>query len=157
MEIAPIWINLLPGICWWYPFHKWVKSSFSTAPDIFKPLLKRSIFKCISWLNGSFLGVNIGVFWKRKSKPKEWRQCRLSTRQLFFCLHIYSLCSLIQFIFQTFFSTFLLSRFTDALRTILRETCTETTSQTALAHCHAHHGEDCRASTDDWQNGTCFV
>ncbi len=33
-----------------------MKSSFSTAPDIFKPLLKRSIFKCISWLNGSSFG-----------------------------------------------------------------------------------------------------
>jgi hypothetical protein len=33
-----------------------MKSSFSTAPDIFKPLLKGSIFKCISWLNGSFFG-----------------------------------------------------------------------------------------------------
>ncbi len=31
-----------------------MKSSFSTSPDIFKPLLKCSIFKCISWLNGSF-------------------------------------------------------------------------------------------------------
>ncbi len=63
-----------------------MNSSFSTAPDIFKPLLKCSIFKCISyWLNGSFFGgVNIGVFWKRKSRPIEWRQCRLSTRQLYF-------------------------------------------------------------------------
>ncbi len=33
-----------------------VKSSFSTGPDIFKPLLKCSIFKRISWLNGSFFG-----------------------------------------------------------------------------------------------------
>ncbi len=54
MEIAPIWITLMSGICWWYLFHKYMKISFSTAPDIFKPLLKRSIFKCISWLNGSF-------------------------------------------------------------------------------------------------------
>jgi hypothetical protein len=30
------------------------------------------------------LGVNIGVFWKRESRPIEWRQCRLSTRQLLF-------------------------------------------------------------------------
>jgi hypothetical protein len=38
------------------------------------------------------LGVNIGVFWKRESRPIEWPQCRLSTRQLFFfCLHMYSL------------------------------------------------------------------
>jgi hypothetical protein len=69
-----------------------VKSIFSTAHDIFKPLQNCSIFKCISWVNGSFfLGVNIGVFWKRESRPIEWRQFRLLTRQLFLCLHIYSL------------------------------------------------------------------
>jgi hypothetical protein len=33
--------------------------------DSFKHWLKRGIFKYISWLNGSFLGVMIGVFWKR--------------------------------------------------------------------------------------------
>jgi hypothetical protein len=30
--------------------------------DIFIPRLKSGIFKCISWLNGSFLWVMIGVF-----------------------------------------------------------------------------------------------
>ncbi len=33
-----------------------MKSSFSPPPEIFKPLLKCAIFKCISWLNGSFFG-----------------------------------------------------------------------------------------------------
>ncbi len=33
-----------------------VSVSHSAAPDIFKPLLKCSIFKCISWLNGLFFG-----------------------------------------------------------------------------------------------------
>jgi hypothetical protein len=28
----------------------------------FKATLKRDIFKCISWLNSSFLELNIGVF-----------------------------------------------------------------------------------------------
>ncbi len=37
-----------------------------------------------------FLRVNIEVFWKKESRPIERRQCRLSTRQLCFCLHIYS-------------------------------------------------------------------
>ncbi len=37
--------------------------------DNFKPRLESGIFKCIYWLNGSFLGVMIGVFWKRKSRP----------------------------------------------------------------------------------------
>jgi hypothetical protein len=36
----------------------------------FKPLLKSGIFKCISWLNGSFfLGWWSGVFWKGESRP----------------------------------------------------------------------------------------
>jgi hypothetical protein len=34
----------MPGICWWYLFHKKVKGSFSTAPDIFKPLLINAVF-----------------------------------------------------------------------------------------------------------------
>jgi hypothetical protein len=33
----------------------------------------------------------IGVFWKRESSPILWLQCRLLTRQRFFCLHIHSL------------------------------------------------------------------
>jgi hypothetical protein len=33
-----------------------MKSSFFTALHIFKPLLQCSIFKCISWLHGSFFG-----------------------------------------------------------------------------------------------------
>jgi hypothetical protein len=37
--------------------------------DNFKPLLKSGIFKGISWLNGLFFGVMIGVFWKRESRP----------------------------------------------------------------------------------------
>jgi hypothetical protein len=91
MEFALIWINLRPRICWWYLFHKLVKSSFSTTLDISKPLLICSIFKFISWLNGSFFWeVNIGVFWKRKSRPIKWRQRCLSTRQLLFflCAHL---------------------------------------------------------------------
>ncbi len=141
MEVAPIWINLMPEICWWYLFQKKMKRSFSTTLNIFKPLLESSIFKCISWLNGSFFGgehrgmgrgqttvnsrvatqsnvaadslsrgvggrmarqsplcsaneVEVAVvsypFWKRESRPIKWRQCRLSTRQLIFCLHIFS-------------------------------------------------------------------
>ncbi len=36
----------------------------------------------------------IGVFWKRESRPIQWHQCRLLTRKLFLCLHIYSLYGL---------------------------------------------------------------
>jgi hypothetical protein len=43
---------------WWYLFHKEVKSRDFIQPglefDSFKPRLKSGIFKCISWLNGSF-------------------------------------------------------------------------------------------------------
>jgi hypothetical protein len=35
-----------------------------------------------------FLGVNIGVFWKRESRPIEWHQCHLSIRQFFVCTSI---------------------------------------------------------------------
>ncbi len=40
-----------------------------------------------------FLGLMIGVFWTRESRPikSKWHQCRLSTRQVFFCLHMCSL------------------------------------------------------------------
>jgi hypothetical protein len=38
--------------------------------DSFKPGLKSGIFKCISWMKRSFLGVRIGVFYKREeSRP----------------------------------------------------------------------------------------
>ncbi len=52
------------GIC----FTKKVKSSFYTTLDNFKPLLKRNIFKCISWLNGSFLGGEHRGFLKKGSQ-----------------------------------------------------------------------------------------
>ncbi len=58
----------------------------------FMNLVIASTFKCISWLNGLFFGVNIGVFWKRESRPIKWHQFRLWTHNcFFFCLHIYSL------------------------------------------------------------------
>jgi hypothetical protein len=37
-----------------------------------------------------FFGVMIVVFWKRESRPIRWHQGRRFTRQLSFCLHIYS-------------------------------------------------------------------
>jgi hypothetical protein len=45
-----------------------MKSSFSTAHDIFKPLQNCSIFKCISWLNGSFFGWWTSGFSERGSQ-----------------------------------------------------------------------------------------
>ncbi len=37
-----------------------------------------------------FLGVMIGVFWKRKSRPTKWHQRSPLAREVFVCLHIYS-------------------------------------------------------------------
>ncbi len=79
--------------------------------DNFKPRLKSCIFKSISWLNGSFFGVLIWVFWKRKSRPVKCRQFRLSTRQLLLCLHIYSLCSVFGTAQAPFFMYLLLKNF----------------------------------------------
>ncbi len=52
--------------------------------------LKRSVFKCISWLKGSFFGGEHRGFLKKGVKT-EWRQFRLLTRQLFFRLNICTL------------------------------------------------------------------
>ncbi len=78
---------------WWYLFHKQVKGSFSTAPEIFKPLLKCSIFKCISWLNCSFFGCDRGFL---KEGVKTYRMAPISplNSSFFFSLHIYSLCDI---------------------------------------------------------------
>jgi hypothetical protein len=82
----------MPGICWWYLFHKWVKSSFSTAPDIFKPLLKCSVFKCISWLNGSFFwGWTSGFSVRGSQDLSNGANVASQLAKKFFCLHIYSL------------------------------------------------------------------
>ncbi len=59
---------------WWYLFdyfaEKWIAESPATAGlenDNFKLRLKIGIFKYISWLNGLFVGVMIGIVWKRYS------------------------------------------------------------------------------------------
>jgi hypothetical protein len=94
MEIASIWINLMPGICWWYLFHKLVKRSFSTAPDILKPLLKCSILKCISWLNGSFFGGEHRGFLKEGVKTYQTAPMSPSSQLanfLFLSAHLWSM------------------------------------------------------------------
>jgi hypothetical protein len=71
--------------------NKW--SVASLQPLTFSNYCSNAVFSnASSGLTVRFLGVNIGVFWKRESRPIEWRQYRLSTRKFFFfCLHIYSL------------------------------------------------------------------
>jgi hypothetical protein len=39
------------------------------------------------------LGMMTKGFWKRELIPIDWYQCRSWTSQLYFCLHIYSICS----------------------------------------------------------------
>ncbi len=92
MEIAPMWIKLMPGICWWHLFHKKQRKA-SLRPLKFSNHSSNAVFSNASpgLTVRCFSGVNIGVFWMRESSPIEWRQCRLSTRQFFFSLHIYSL------------------------------------------------------------------
>jgi hypothetical protein len=59
--------------------------------DNFKPRLKSVVFKCISLLNGSFLRVMIGVFWKSEVKTFVMVPMSPLTSPTFFRLHIYSL------------------------------------------------------------------
>ncbi len=76
------------GICF---TNKWRAASLQ--PPTFSNNCYNAVFSNASLgLTVRFLGVNIRIFWKWESRPiDEWRQCRLSTRQLFFCLHIYNL------------------------------------------------------------------
>ncbi len=66
------------------------------AFDNSKPWLENDIL--ISRLNGSFFFEVMNwwsrFFWKRKSRPIKWHQCRLLTCKRFICLHNshYSLC-----------------------------------------------------------------
>jgi hypothetical protein len=70
------------GICF---TNKWKAAplQLSLELDNFKPMLKYSIFRCISWLIITLRSfcVNVEVFWKRESRPIELNQYRLLTRQ----------------------------------------------------------------------------
>jgi hypothetical protein len=85
---APIWINLMSGIYWRYLFQEISEQQLLCNPvknlTISNQRLNAENFKCISWLNGSFLGVMIGVFWQSEFRPIKGDQCCLSTRQLLF-------------------------------------------------------------------------
>ncbi len=59
--------------------------------DSIKPRLKSGIFKCISWLNSSFLGGDDRGLLKEGVKTFQMAQCRVLTRRPSFFLHIYSL------------------------------------------------------------------
>ncbi len=77
------------GICY---TNKWREASLQ--PLTFSNHCSNARFSNASpVLTVRFWGVIISLFWKRESITIEWRQCRLTTRQLLFCLHIYSLCT----------------------------------------------------------------
>ncbi len=80
----------LGGICF---TNTW---SFSTAPDIFKPLLKCSVFKCIPWLNGSFFfwGWTLGFSERGSQDLLNGANVASQLPNIFFCLHMYSLCKI---------------------------------------------------------------
>jgi hypothetical protein len=65
------WAQWQKAICGIYFTKKWRTETLQPglAFDNFKPQLKSSIFKCISWLNGSFLGGDDLGFWKTESRP----------------------------------------------------------------------------------------
>ncbi len=68
------------GICF---TNKW--GATSLQPLTFSNRCENVVFSNVSLgLTVRFSGTKIGVFWKRESRPIEWRQCRLSIRQLFF-------------------------------------------------------------------------
>jgi hypothetical protein len=77
------WARCQKAIGGIYFTKKWRAETLQTGFefDNFKSRLKSWIFKGISWLNGSFLGVMIRVFWKKESRPIKWHHCRLLTRQ----------------------------------------------------------------------------
>ncbi len=97
------WKKHLSDLAWWqrairciyYLFtNKWRAETLQLGLEFhnFKPRLTTDgIFKCISWLNGSFLGWYWGFL---KEAVKTYLVAPMSplNSSTFFCLHIYSLC-----------------------------------------------------------------
>jgi hypothetical protein len=72
LKKALTWMSSMPQRHWWYLSHKEVRSwGFTTWLKIWKsiPQLKSGIFKCFSWLNGSFFAGNDRGFLKEGVKP----------------------------------------------------------------------------------------
>jgi hypothetical protein len=87
--------------------------------------ISNAVFKCISWLNGSFLGSEHQGSLKRESRPIKRHQACLITRQVFSCLHIYSLWTLFFvsfFVSIIFFLIILRPRCIEFVRNVLLET-----------------------------------
>ncbi len=76
-----------------YVIKKWRDENRQPGSDFhnFKPWHETCIFECISLLKGSLLGGVDPVFWQGKSRFIKRHQFLPLTRQLFFCIHIYSL------------------------------------------------------------------
>ncbi len=65
LKRALMWMSWMSESHWWYPFYNEVERTDSTTwfrVDNFKPRFRSGIFKCISWLNGSFFeGDELGL------------------------------------------------------------------------------------------------
>jgi hypothetical protein len=96
---ALIWMSSLSESHWWYRIYvtkKWRAATLQPGLefDDFKPRLESGIFKCISWLNGSYFGrANQGFL---KEGVKAYLKAQMSpldspTLSLPSVLHIYSL------------------------------------------------------------------
>jgi hypothetical protein len=66
-------MGLISGSHWWYVFHKEVKSWHSTSRfricQFHTPVLKAVSSNASPRRTGQFLGVTMGVFWKKKLRP----------------------------------------------------------------------------------------
>jgi hypothetical protein len=90
-KIVSEWARCQKAIGGIYFTKKWRAETQQSCSefDNFKPWLKSSIFKCISWLNGSVFGGDDRGFLKVEARPIRWHQCRLLTRQFSFWLHVH--------------------------------------------------------------------
>jgi hypothetical protein len=93
-EETLIWMSSMSESYQCNLFLKKVKNWYSTTwfriwqfqtPD------SKRYLHCISWLNGSFLGMMIEVFWTRESKPLWWHQRLPQNSPTFFSFDVYSL------------------------------------------------------------------
>jgi hypothetical protein len=89
-------MSLMSESRWWHLFHKeWRAETLQRGLefDNFKPGLESGIFKCISWLNGSFFGCDDRGFLKEVVETYLMAPMSpLNSPTFFRSSHIYSLC-----------------------------------------------------------------
>jgi hypothetical protein len=87
------WARCQKAISGIYFTNKWRAETLQPGLefDKFKPRLLSGIFKCISWLNGSFLGDDRGFLKEGVKTYQMATMSPLNLSSLFFRFHIYSL------------------------------------------------------------------